>query len=212
MRRLLAFPLLLLFAGSASAQTIPSVALGVDIGPAIPLGEFADDGAKVGWAAGASAALRLTRHLGAYVSAERASFGVDESAGNPGDGTWTDTGVGVGARLWFPVREDARTHPWVQLGLGWHNVDKPIAGPQFANLNTDRIRTIEGGAGLDIALTRRVLFLRPTARYRRYSFSVETPTETLRTRISSLSVGIGLVVVLGLGDNSDRGPDGRLRP
>jgi hypothetical protein len=209
MRCLLAVPLLLLLAGPSSAQRIPSVALGADIGPAIPLGEFADDGAKVGWSVGASAALRLTRHLGLYVSAERASFGVDESAGNPGDGTWTDTGVGVGGRLWFPVREDARTHPWVQLGVGWHNVDKPIAGPQFAGLDTDRIRTIEGGAGLDIALTRQVLFLRPTARYRRYSFSVETPTETLRTRISALSLGIGIVVVIGMGDNTNQGVDSR---
>lgn len=196
MRRLLAVPVLLaLLAPSASAQKTPSLALAADVGPAIPLGEFADDGAELGWGLGVSATVRLGRLLGVYASFERTTFGVEEDAGYPED-DWTDTGYGVGARLWIPVDPDARFHPWAQLGVGWHDLDKPIAGPEFAEVDTDGIMTVEAGAGVDVAIARQVLFLRPMVRYRRYAFELETAGETTETHVSSLTLGLGIVVVV----------------
>jgi hypothetical protein len=212
MRRTLAVPLLLL-ASSAAAQGTPSLSLAADVGPAFPLGEFADDGARVGWGLGVSATVRLTRLFGLYGSYERTSFDVEEAA-SPGDGTWTDTGLGVGAQIWFPVGDQARIHPWARLGLGWHDLDPPIAGPEFARLDSDRIRTVEGGAGLDIALARQLLFLRPMLRYRRYSFEVESAGGTSSTSISALTLGLGLMVAVGPGGGgapSTRGAGGLSR-
>lgn len=196
MRCWLAVPLLMV-ASSAVAQGTPSLALAADFGPAIPLGEFKDDGAELGWGLGASATVRLTRLLGVYGSYERTSFDLEETTRARGDGTWTDTGLGVGAQLWLPVRERARFHPWIRLGVGWHDLDPPIAGPEFAAVDTEGIRTFEGGGGLDIELARQFLFLRPVVRYRRYSFDVERPGLTSSTNISSITFGLGLVVVAG---------------
>lgn len=203
MRRLLAVPLLLL-ASSAVAQGTPSFDVAADFGPAIPLGEFSDDGAKLGWAMGATATVRLTRLFGLYATAERTSFDLEETTRSPGDGSWTDRGLGVGAKVWFPVRDQARLHPWAQLGVGWHDIDPPIAGPEFAGVDTDGLLTFEGGAGFDIAVSRQFLFLRPVVRYRRYSFNVDFPERTATTRISSLSLGLGLVLRAGGRDDDGR--------
>lgn len=197
MRAGLAVPLLLLLAGGAAAQETPSIALAVDAGPAFPLGDFSDDGADIGWGVGVSAAARITRLLGLYVALERTSFDVADAAA-PGDGTWTDDGVSVGARLWLPVRHPARLQPWAQLGLGWHDVDPPIAGTEFGELDTDGIATLEGGAGVDVAIIRDRIFLRPALRYRKYDFELELPGETRNTSVSSLTLALGVSVVFSL--------------
>jgi hypothetical protein len=202
MRPILAIPLILL-ATSTAAQA-PSLALAADFGPALPLGEFSDDGAELGWALGVSGTVRLTRLFGLYASYERTSFGVEDTGSNHTDGTWTDRGLGVGARLWVPVRDRPRIQPWAQLGLGWHDLDPPIAGPEFAVLDTQGMLTIEGGAGIDIALAGQVLFFRPTLRYRRYSFSVESPQVTSTSRVSYLALGVGLVAVWTPGNDARR--------
>ena len=189
--------LLLLAAAPAAGQRTPSLALAADIGPAFPLGEFSDDGARRGWGFGASATLRVTRLLGAFIAAERTTFDVEESA-SPGDGTWTDDGLSVGVRAWLPVRDDARVHPWAQLGVGWHDVDPPIAGAEFAGLETDGIRTLESGAGVDVAILREKLFLRPAARYRKYDFELELGDDVRRTSVSSLTVAVGVGVAFSL--------------
>jgi hypothetical protein len=208
MRRLFTGPLLpLLFTTTALAQGIPSLGVSADVGAAIPLGEFARDGAGTGLSLGASASFRLTRVLGAYASWERASLPVKQSAGAPGDGTWTDNGVGGGVRLWLPVKPERRMHPWAQLGLGWHDLDAPIAGAQYSVLDTKGLRTIEAGGGVDIALdAKRIWFLRPIVRYRRYSFTVEAPGETSRSRASYLTIGLGLVMARGPGVSQDSTP------
>lgn len=198
MRTRLVVPLLLLLAAPAAAQRTPSLALALDAGPAFPLGEFADDGANLGLGLGASATLRLTRLLGVFVAVERTAFDIDDDAPSPGDGTWTDVGLSAGARVWVPVRPGARVEPWAQLGLGWHNVDPPIAGPEFADMDTDGIRTLEGGAGVDVAIVRDRLFLRPAVRYRRYTFELDTFEGTRRSRVASLTVALGAGVVIGL--------------
>ena len=192
MRRMLALPLLLL-ASSAAAQRTPSLAVAADVGPAFPLGDFADDGAETGWGVGVSATVRLTRLLGVYGSYERTSFDVE----GRGDDAWTDTGMGVGVRVWFPAAERARLHPWAQLGVGWHDLDRPL-GAEFAELDTDGIRTLEGGAGVDVALVRQVLFLRPAIRYRTYSFEVDLGGETAETSASHLTLALGVMAVVPL--------------
>ena len=191
MRRFLAVPFLLL-ATSATAQRAPTVALAADLVPAIPLGEFADDGAELGWGRSTSVTIRLTRALGLYGSYERTSFNIEDRAQ-----TWTDRGLGAGLKLWLRSREDTRIRPWAQVGIGWHDLDAPIAGPEFARVDTNGLRTIEGGAGVDIAVARRVLFVRPVVRYRRYSFEVKSASETAETTTSYLALGVGLVLVLG---------------
>ncbi len=198
MRRALVLPLLLL-ATSAGAQEVPALILSGGGGVAVPLGAFADDGAKVGWSVDASVSVRITRLLGVYGSYERASFGVADGAANPGDGNWVDSGVGVGGQLWVPVRDSSRLQPWLRLGIGWHNLDPLLAGGDLAHVDTDGISTLEGGAGVEIALPARGLFLRPTARYRHYSFKVEANGRESSTSVSELTVDLGLTYVLGLG-------------
>jgi hypothetical protein len=207
MLRILAVTLLLA-ASHAAAQVHPSLSLAADAGPAFPLGEFADDGAGIGWGLGLSATVGFTRHLGLYASYERFSFPVDETAPDPGDGTWTDSGIGVGAHLWFPVRDPSRVHPWVRLGVGWHDLDPPIAGSPFTGVNTRGVRTLEGGAGLDIALARQILFLQPVARYRRYRFEADIAGVTSTSTTSYLMLGVGLMAVIGrrVGDPSPADP------
>jgi hypothetical protein len=190
-------------ATAGSAQQAPAVYLAADLGPAFPLGDFADDGAGRGWGGSASAAVRVTRRLGIYGSWERNSFPVSETAPSGGGRRWTDTGLGVGPRLWLPVSDAARMEPWVQVGVGWHDLDPLIAGPAFANLDLEGILTLEGGGGLDIRLTDRRLFLRPAVRYRSYRFEVEMPAGNARTRVSSLTVAIGLSFVVA--GTPDRG-------
>lgn len=201
----------LLVATPAFAQGTPSLGLAGDVGAAIPLGEFSRDGARVGLSLGASGSLRLSRVLGAYASWEHTAFPIGSSAdAAPRAGTWTDTGWGGGVRLWLPVREERRMHPWAQLGLGWHDLDSPIAGPQYSVLDTKGLRTIEAGAGVDIAIEKkRIWFLRPIVRYRRYSFTVESPGASSSSRISYLTVGLGLVAAIGPGvaRDSARPPD-----
>jgi hypothetical protein len=198
MRRLLFAALLIIsLPASATAQHFPPIYLAADVGPAFPLGSFADDGAKRGWGGSVSAAVRITRRIGVYGSWERTSFPVSESAPSGGGGNWTDTGVGVGPRLWLPVRDSARIQPWVQVGLGWHDLDPLIAGPAFAQLDLDGVLAVEGGGGLDIRLTDRRLFLRPAVRYRSYGFAVEMPDGTARARVSFLTLVVGLAVVAG---------------
>jgi hypothetical protein len=201
MRRLLAVPLLFL-ATSASAQGVPSFSVAADVGPAFPLGDFADDGAERGWSASVSAAARLTRLFGLYAGYERTSFDVQQS-----DDTWTDSGLGAGVRMWFPVRPGARLHPWAQLGAGWHDLDPLIAGPEFSDIDTDGILTLDGGAGLDVAVAGQRVFVRPAVRYRRYSFEAESPGQTAKTTVSSITFALGMMVVLHPGnDGSGRSP------
>ncbi len=187
---------LLLVANSAVAQKAPALILGAGGGVAIPLGDFADDGANTGWMVNASASVRITRVLGAYASYERLTFGLDDSAASGGDDSWVDSGVGVGAQLWVPMREDARVQPWVRLGVGWHDLDPLIAGGAFSSEDTKGIRTLEGGVGLDIAVAGRSLFIRPTARYRRYSFSVTVDGQESSTSVSSLTLSLGAALAL----------------
>lgn len=204
MRRLLAVPLLFL-ATSASAQAVPSFSVAADVGPAFPLGDFADDGADRGWSASVSAAARLTRLFGLYAGYERTSFDVE--AADAADDTWTDSGLGAGVRMWFPVRPGARLHPWAQLGAGWHDLDPLIAGPEFSGIDTDGILTLEGGAGLDVAVAGQRVFVRPAVRYRRYSFEAESVAGTAKTTVSSITFALGLMVVLHPGnDASGRSP------
>lgn len=199
MRSLLPLPWMFV-ASVLSAQGTPSPSLAADVGLAIPVGQFARDGAQVGRSVGVSATMRFTRHLGVYGSYEQAAFGLESTTRARGDGTWTDTGLGLGGRLWLPLRDDSRMHPWLQLGLGWHDLDAPIAGQEYAVLDTKGLRTLEGGAGIDIALDRRrVLFLRPMARYRRYDFEVTSSGGTARSRIAYVTLNIGLVVARGPG-------------
>ncbi|HSJ23942.1 MAG TPA: hypothetical protein VK929_04595 [Longimicrobiales bacterium] len=179
-----------------SAQALPAIHVAADAGPAFPLGGFADDGAGRGWGGSVSAAVRVTRRLGVYASWERNSFPVSESAPSRGGRRWTDTGLGIGPRLWLPVGDSARVEPWLQVGVGWHDLDPLIAGPAFANLDLDGVLTLEGGGGLDIRLTDRRLFLRPAVRYRSYRFDVEMPDANARTRVSSLTIAVGLAVVV----------------
>lgn len=202
MRVGLVVALLLLLAGGAAAQETPSIALAIDAGPAFPLGDFSDDGADIGWGVGVSATARFTRLLGLFVALERASFDVADAAA-PGDGTWTDDGMSLGVRLWVPVRHPARLQPWVQLGLGWHDLDPPIAGTEFGDLDTDGIATIEGGGGVDVAMIRDRVFLRPALRYRKYDFELELSGETRNTSISSLTLALGVSVVFGLRHEPD---------
>ncbi len=188
---------------AARAQGNQAVGISADVGAAVPLGAFASDGAKAGLALGATATLRLTSVLGVYASLERTAFPVKQSAASPGDGTWTDMGVGAGVRLWVPSREDRRLRPWAQIGLALHNLDAPIAGVEYAVIDTKGLLTIEGGAGLDIALgTKRVWFLRPIVRYRRYSFKVEAPNATATSRSSYLTFGVGVVMAIGRGNET----------
>ncbi|HSK21276.1 MAG TPA: outer membrane beta-barrel protein [Longimicrobiales bacterium] len=205
MRRLLAVSLLFL-ATSASAQTVPSFSVAADVGPAFPLGDFADDGAERGWSASVSAAARLTRLFGVYAGYERTSFDVEQAA-DAADDTWTDSGLGAGVRMWFPVRPGARLQPWAQLGAGWHDLDPLIAGPEFSAIDTDGILTLEGGAGLDVAVAGQRVFVRPAVRYRRYSFEAESPGLTAKTTVSSISFALGVMVVVNPGDDaSGRSP------
>lgn len=204
MRRLLAVPLLFL-ATSASAQGIPAFSVAADVGPAFPLGDFADDGAERGWSASVSAAARLTGLFGLYAGYERTWFDV-EAAADAADDTWTDSGLGAGVRMWFPVRPGARIHPWAQLGAGWHDLDPLIAGPEFSSIDTDGIITLEGGAGLDVAVAGERVFVRPAVRYRRYSFEAESPGQTAKTTVSSITVALGLMVVLNPGNDGSRSP------
>lgn len=201
MHRALAVPLLPLFLSTgALAQRVPRLNIAGDIGMAIPLGAFDSDGASAGRSLGTSASLRLTRVFGIYASLERTSFPVSQTARAPGDGTWTDLGVGGGVRLWGPPGIKGRVHPWAQLGIGRHNVDAPIADPQYSVLDTKGILTIEGGAGIDIALgPGRMWYARPIVRYRRYSFSVDAPAASATNRISYFAIGIGLVLAVGPG-------------
>lgn len=184
MRRLLILALLTAIAANpAAAQRSPPIYLAVDAGPSFPLGAFADDGARRGWAGSLSAAVRVTRRLGVYGAWERTSFPVSESAPSGGGQDWTDTGVGVGLRVWLPVSDSARVQPWVQAGPGWHDLDPLIAGPAFQRLDLDGVLALEAGGGLDIRLTGRRLFLRPAVRYRSYRFAVDMPDGTARTRV-----------------------------
>lgn len=204
MSRVLVVPLLLL-AASAAAQETPSLVLSGNVGPAFPFGDLADDGAGTGWGIGASAAVRILEPLGIFASYERTSFPVEPSPGSGAADHWTDTGVGVGAQIWLPVRAGSRLHPWVRLGVGWHDLDALIAGPEFSGLDMDGIRTLDAGGGIDIALARPALFLRPVVRYRRYSFEVRSGSTTATTRPASLMVGLGLVLVLAERDDTDPG-------
>ncbi|NJD09224.1 MAG: porin family protein [Gemmatimonadetes bacterium] len=196
MRRLLAVALLLI-ANSVSGQQARPLALGFDLGPALPIGEFADDGAELGWAANLSATLRITPTLGVSASYSRTTFGLDEAATSSGNDNWTDSGVGVGARLWYPKRdEQSRFRSWLQLGLGWHDLDPLIAGPEFSVIDTEGILTPEGSGGIEFVISPRLLLLGPTLRYRRYTFEVETATGALKSRISWLSVAVGFALTL----------------
>jgi hypothetical protein len=195
MRCLVAVPLLLL-ATTAAAQT-PTFSIAADLGPAIPLGSFANDGARVGWSSGASAALRIRQPIGVYLSLERTSFPIDAARAATTTGRWTDTGVGAGVRVWLPVAAQSIVQPWIQLGAGLHTTDAPIAGPRFADVDTERIRTLESSGGVDIALGGQRLLLRPNVRYRRYAFSVTSPSQTERSTISSLVLALGLAFVTG---------------
>lgn len=202
MRRVLAVSILALVASSAAlAQGGQAMGIAIDAGAALPLGAFARDGATSGLTMGATATLRVTSSIGVYASLERTMIPVSRSAPAPGDGSWTDQGVGAGVRLWLPQREDRRLRPWAQLGLALHDLDQPIAGTEFARIDTKGLVTVEGGAGLDIALeARRIWFLRPIVRYRRYAFEVETPSATARSQSSFLTLGVGLVMAFGAGN------------
>lgn len=188
---------LLLMASGALAQTTPSIDLGVDVGPSVPLGEFADDGAGLGLGFSVSATVRPIRLLGVYAAYERTSFPVDEAARPDDDDRWTDNGFSVGVRFWVPVRESSRLHPWGRLGVGWHDLDQPLGGPEFSLVDTEGVRTIGGAAGVDLVLANQAILLRPTVRYRRYSFTVESPTETSTSRVAFLTFGLGAAVVVG---------------
>jgi hypothetical protein len=209
MRRLLALPLLPLLATTAAlAQGTPSLGIASDAGAAIPVGAFASDGASVGLSLGLSAAVRLTRVFGIYTSLERTAFPIKQSAGAPGDGSWKDMAVGGGVRLWLPVPEERRLHPWAQVGFGWHNLDAPIVGQQFSAIDTKGLRTLEAGAGVDIALeSKRIFFLRPIVRYRRYAFALDAPPTTVTSSVSYLTLGVGLVMAVGPG--ASQGPTNR---
>jgi hypothetical protein len=189
-------PLFLLSMPAGAQQRAPLDVAG-DVGIAIPLGEFADDGAGVGWSAAITGALRVAGPLGIFASVERASFGVDPTRQGVTADRWTDTGVAAGVRLWRPAAADARLRPWVQVGMGLHFTDAPLGGPEFAAVDTDGIRTIEGGAGVDIALFSQRLLVRPTARYRRYRFELETPARTMRNTAQYVALAVGLVVPVG---------------
>jgi hypothetical protein len=199
MRRVLAVSLLLA-ANQVAAQQLPSLALGADFGPAIPLGDFADQGAELGWTANLSATVRLTRLLGVSAFYARSSFGLEDLAGH---GPWTDSGFGGAARVWLPVGHGTRMQPWMQLGVGRHDLDPLFGRLGLASLDTEGITTIEGSAGIDVPLTPRLLLLGPTFRYRKYSFEVEPAPKagatgrTWEATISSFSVGAGLAVVVG---------------
>ncbi len=196
MRRLLAITLVLI-ANSAAAQQTPSLAVGVDLGPAFPIGAFADQGAETGWTGNVAATVRLTRVLGVSASYARASFGVGTTAQSGGKDRWTDSGLGAGVRFWYPLREQARLQPWLQLGLGWHRLDPLLAGPAFSSIDTDRILTLEGSAGLEYVLAPRLLLLGPTLRYRSYGFKANTPTATLKTAVKWWSLSAGVAITSG---------------
>jgi hypothetical protein len=195
MRALLVLPLLLL-AGSAAAQRTPSVTLAADFGPSFPFGDFADDGAETGWGLGVSGAVRITRGIGVYASYERATFDIDSSAAGADVEDWTDSGIGVGARFWFPTAANARVQPWTQLGIGWHDVDPPPGRAEFADVDTDGIRTIEGGGGIDIAVAKRTLFLRPAIRYRKYSFEADAGQSVSKRSVAYLTLALGAAIVI----------------
>lgn len=196
MRRLLAITLVVI-ANSAAAQQRPSLAVGLDLGPAFPVGNFADQGAETGWTANVAATVRLTRVLGVSASYSRASFGLGKTGQLGGKDSWTDSGLGAGVRFWYPLREQARLQPWLQLGLGWHRLDPLLAGPAFSSIDTDRILTLEGSAGLEYVLTPRLLLLGPTLRYRSYGFKANTPTATLKTAVKWWSLSAGVAITSG---------------
>ena len=147
---------------------------------------------------GAHATLRLNRLFGVYASLERTTFSIEETAEFEREDRWTDTGLGVGGKVWIPVEEDARLHPWATLGVSWHDVDAPIAGPAFAGVDTEGIRSLDVSAGFDLLVAGRTFFLRPTARYRKYSFEVDTPEFSGESSISYLALAVGVLVVLPL--------------
>lgn len=196
MRRLLAITFVLI-ANSAAAQQTPSLAVGVDVGPAFPIGDFADQGAETGWTGSVAATVRLTQVLGVSASYSRASFGLGKGAQIGGKDSWTDSGLGAGIRFWYPLREQRRLEPWLQLGLGWRRLDPLLAGPAFSSIDTDGILTLEGSTGLDYVLTRRLLLLGPTLRYRSYGFKANTPTTTLRTAVKWWSLSAGVAITPG---------------
>ena len=194
MRRLWLLPLVFV-AAPALGQETPSFSLGGDATWALPLGEFADDGGQSGYGLGATASVRLTRLLGLYGRYAYYSFGVEDAPDYPED-RWTDHGLGAGVRVWIPTRRERppiepRVQPWVQVGLSYRFLDRPIAHRRFAPLTDDGLWGLEAEGGFDIAVARRFLFLRPVLRYRRYGFEVTTQERTYDTTISYLALGLG---------------------
>jgi hypothetical protein len=181
----------------AGARQPAPLAIAGDIGVAIPLGEFADDGAGAGWSAGATGTLRIAGPLGVFASLERTSFRVTPTRVGITADRWTDTGVAAGLRFNGAVAAGARLWPWAQVGLGLHFTDAPLGGPEFSAVDTDGIRTIEGGAGVDIVLFSQRLFLRPTGRYRSYRFDLGSPAGTTRSRARYAVLAVGVVMPLG---------------
>lgn len=196
MRHALSVVTLLLAAVPAAAQDLPRATISVDGGVAIPLGEFRSDGARTGWAVGATGTVRVLGPLALYASVERTTFGVGDAPAGDVD-RWTDTGLGAGLRLWLPQGEGRRWLPWAQLGVGWHDTDPPLADAAFAALDTDGIMTLEGGAGVDLLLAGGRLMLRPALKFRRYGYEIEVDDTTSRASVSSLTLAVGLVVPLG---------------
>lgn len=189
--------LMMLVPLTAHGQQHKPGSVAADIGMAVPAGEFSRAGARTGFAAGLNASVQVLGPAGVYASVDRASFAIASTAATTAARRWTDTGLGAGVRFSTQDGWHERVMPWVQVGLGFRFTDPPLGEAAFADLDTDGFIAVEGGAGFDLAVIPQRLHVRPTARYRRYAFEVETPGQTLRTTVQYVSLAVGLVVPLG---------------
>jgi hypothetical protein len=158
-----------LFAGSASAQSPLPLVLEVRGGLPLATGEFAEvgedigDGLGPGYSIGGSATLQFTPTLGAYAGYSFSHFEVREFEKT---GT-NDKGFDAGLRAVFPTRTGLA--PWVKGGLVYHRVsvvyDEEVLGN---NVNvTNRELGLEAGVGIQAPLGPR-LSVTPGVSYLRY--------------------------------------------
>jgi hypothetical protein len=165
----IAAALLAVLVGSAAAQGAKPFTVEARGGLAYPMETF-DQGAKVGFLAGATAKYSPLPFISVYGGWDFARFGAEDDAGFAGVDTWVkDSGLRVGGELGVPLAGlMSGIAPYFQAGVTFTRARVDVSGGEAGTLEfeSDVTRGFEVGGGARIWVAPS-FSITPEIRYRR---------------------------------------------
>lgn len=170
---LLVFAVVASPAAAAAQQPAPTaelggLSIGLRLGPAVPTGQFSDDGVEVGLGFGMEVIIHPSRHVALYAGFGSASYTPSDPQAFGFDDSSIDlTGYEAGVRV-SPLAP-GRFDPWVGGGLVYKEILIEAGGGwMLFSDETDHSFGYELAGGVGLAMSRHI-YLTPALRYQRLS-------------------------------------------